>query len=43
MTNSGVYIIKRRQLIEAPDAAIRYGTSSSPISVEAEARNPFGK
>jgi len=39
LTNSGVHIIKRRLLIELFDAAIRYGMSSSPISLEAKDRN----
>jgi len=41
LTNPGVHIIKKRRAIEVFDSTIRYGMSSSPIGVEAEARNLF--
>ncbi|KAL7276341.1 hypothetical protein RUND412_000680 [Rhizina undulata] len=41
LTNSGVHIIRRRRLVEVFDAAIRYGSTSSPLGVEGEVRKFF--
>lgn len=41
LTNSGIHIIKRRRLVEVFDAAIRYGSTVSPLGVEGEVRKFF--